>query len=80
TINGGNRNTSKGGERQLGDNKVTVVVTTVVAKVYDNDEPLLLVSKPNQGGGMRFNPRLEAANEDKDEEDYDEEEETQDTK
>ncbi|RWW59418.1 hypothetical protein BHE74_00033655, partial [Ensete ventricosum] len=80
TINGGNRNTSKGGERQLGENKVTVVVATIVAKVYDNDEPLLLVSKPNQGGGMRFNPILEAANEDKDEEAYDEEEETQDTK
>ncbi|RWW30069.1 hypothetical protein GW17_00005354 [Ensete ventricosum] len=83
TTNGGGRNTSKGGERQLGQNRVAAAAAAVVAaKVYDDDEPLLFVSKYNQGGGVRFNPIPEAANEDKDEETYgegeDEDEETED--
>ncbi|XP_064971910.1 E3 ubiquitin-protein ligase WAV3-like [Musa acuminata AAA Group] len=65
TTSGGGRNASKGGERQLGENRMAAV-----AKVYDDDEPLLLVPKPNQGGGVRFNPIPEATNEDKDEDEY----------
>ncbi|CAL9052447.1 unnamed protein product [Musa banksii] len=79
TTNGGSRNTSKGGERQLGENRLAAAAAAAVvaAKVYDDDEPLLIVSKPNQGGVMRFNPIPEAANEDKDDEDG-EDEETED--
>lgn len=49
----------------------TIVIT---AKVYDDDEPLLLMSTPNQGGSMQFNLIPKAANEDKDEKAYNEEE------
>ncbi|RWW78990.1 hypothetical protein BHE74_00012745 [Ensete ventricosum] len=73
TTSGGSRIASKGGERQLGENRVAAA-----AKVYDDDEPLLLVPKPNQGGGVRFNPIPEAANEDKDEDEYGDDEETDD--
>ncbi|RWV84238.1 hypothetical protein GW17_00054059 [Ensete ventricosum] len=41
--------------------------------VYDDDELLLLVSKPNHGGGLRFNPIPQEANKDKDEEAYEDE-------
>lgn len=51
TTNDGNRNTSKGGEQWLGEKRI-VATTVVAAKVYDDDEPLLFVSKPNQGGSM----------------------------
>ncbi|URE41329.1 ABC transporter [Musa troglodytarum] len=62
---------SKGEERQLGENIVAITVADViVAKVNDDDELLLFVSKPNQRGGVLFNPIPEAANEDKDEEAY----------
>ncbi|THU73930.1 hypothetical protein C4D60_Mb04t28040 [Musa balbisiana] len=59
---GSDKNTSKGRERQLGQHRLTTAV-----KVYDDDEPLLAAYKTNQGGGVRFNPIPEAANEDEDE-------------
>ncbi|WOL08078.1 hypothetical protein Cni_G16830 [Canna indica] len=59
---GASRSTTKGRDRQLGENRVATAAPA--AKVYDDDEPLLVVSKPNHGGGMRFNPIPEAANED----------------
>ncbi|RWW04395.1 hypothetical protein BHE74_00002565 [Ensete ventricosum] len=68
TTSGADRNASKGGERQLGQNRLTAAAAAAAAKVYNDDEPLLIVSTTNKGGGVRFNPIPEAANEDKDEE------------
>ncbi|XP_009400831.2 E3 ubiquitin-protein ligase WAV3 [Musa acuminata AAA Group] len=65
---GGDRNAIKMGERQLGQNRLTAAAV----KVYDDDEPLLIVSTTNKGGGVRFNPIPEAANEDEDERGNDE--------
>ncbi|URD86637.1 STYKc [Musa troglodytarum] len=63
----------------LVENKVAVAYATIVAtKVYDDNELLLLMSKPNQGGGVRFNLIPEATNEDKDEEAYSNDEEMED--
>ncbi|URE44071.1 hypothetical protein MUK42_13948 [Musa troglodytarum] len=45
--NGDSHNSNKYGERQLGENRVVVIIVADVAtKVYDNNELLLLVSKP----------------------------------
>ena len=54
------------------------IVVAIATKVYDDDELLLLMSKPNQGGGMRFDLIPKAANEDKDEEAYGDDEEMKD--
>ncbi|RWV98547.1 hypothetical protein GW17_00038598, partial [Ensete ventricosum] len=60
-------------------NKVTIASTAAItSKVYDDDEPLLLVSKPNQRGSVWFNPIPKASKEDKQEEAYDNNEETKD--
>lgn len=76
TTNNGSRNTSKGGERQLGENRVAVAI--IVAKVYDDDVLSLLMSKLNQGEGMWFNHIPEASNENKDKEAYDDDAEMED--
>lgn len=61
----------------MGENRVaTATIVVVAAKVYDDNEPLLLVLKPNQGGGMQFNPISKVANEDNDKEAYDNDKET----
>ncbi|CAL9155391.1 unnamed protein product [Musa hybrid cultivar] len=65
TFGGSDKNTCKGRERQLGQHRLAAAATAV--KVYDDDEPLLAAYKTNQGGGVRFNPIPEAANEDEDE-------------
>ncbi|RWW69533.1 hypothetical protein BHE74_00022860 [Ensete ventricosum] len=68
TLGGGEKNTSKDRERQLGQHRLAAAATAV--KVYDDDEPLLAAYKTNQGGGVRFNPIPEVANEDEDEDEY----------
>lgn len=56
----------------MGENRVAVATTIItVVKVYDDDELLLLVLKPNQGEGKQFNPISKATNEDKDKKAYD---------
>ncbi|URD96410.1 zinc finger family protein [Musa troglodytarum] len=65
SFGGSDKNTSKSRERQLGQHRLAAAATAV--KVYDDDEPLVAAFKTNQGGGVRFNPIPEAANEDEDE-------------
>ncbi|RWW42286.1 hypothetical protein BHE74_00052175 [Ensete ventricosum] len=50
-----------------------LIHANLTCPVYDDDELLLLVSKPNHGGGLRFNPIPQEANKDKDEEAYEDE-------
>lgn len=62
----------------MGENKVVVVVVVVATIATKVDKMLLLVLKSNQRGSMRFNPIPEVSNQNKDEEPYHNEEETED--
>ncbi|KAG6522024.1 E3 ubiquitin-protein ligase WAV3-like [Zingiber officinale] len=73
TYCGGRSGIAQGREQRFGVNKVAVAHSPS-AKVYDDDEPLLLAPRANQTGGIRFNPIPEAVDEDdKNEESGDEE-------
>ncbi|CAL9109610.1 unnamed protein product, partial [Musa acuminata var. zebrina] len=56
----------------------TVATIPVTTKVYNDDKPLLLMSKPNQRESVQFNPIPKAANEDKDNKAYGDNEEIED--
>ncbi|WOL19343.1 hypothetical protein Cni_G28141 [Canna indica] len=65
TASGGERSFVDGREPQLEQNRVPVGATA--AKLYNDDEPLLFVSKVNPGGALRFNPIPEVADEEENE-------------
>ena len=56
----------------------TVATIPDATKVYNDDKPLLLMSKPNQRESVQFNPIPKAANEDKDNKAYGDNEEMED--
>ncbi|CAL9149083.1 unnamed protein product, partial [Musa hybrid cultivar] len=58
--------------------RATIATILVATKVYNDDKPLLLMSKPNQREDVQFNPIPKAANEDKDNKAYSDNEEMED--